>query len=53
MFNPRWTLQMMVHPMSQSKQPQKNHHYGLFFLLVELETKPTTFYYPTLKYHNT
>jgi hypothetical protein len=24
-----------------------------FFLLVELETKPTTFYYHTLKYHNT
>jgi hypothetical protein len=24
-----------------------------FFLLMELETKPTTFYHNTLKYHNT
>ncbi len=24
-----------------------------FFLLVELEIKPTTFYHHTLKYHNT
>jgi hypothetical protein len=24
-----------------------------FFLLMELETKPTTFYHHTLKYHNT
>jgi len=24
-----------------------------FFLIVELETKPTTFYHHTLKYHNT
>jgi hypothetical protein len=24
----------------------------IFFLLVELETKPTTFYDQTLKYHN-
>jgi hypothetical protein len=38
--------------MSHSKSPQKNYHYG-FFLLVELEIKPTTFYHHTLKYHNT
>jgi len=31
---------------------KKNYHYGVF-LLVELETKPTTFYHHTLKYHNT
>jgi hypothetical protein len=30
MFNPRWTLQRMVHPMSESKQPKKIYHYGFF-----------------------
>ncbi len=30
MFNPRWTLQRMEHPMLQSKLPQKNYHYGFF-----------------------
>jgi len=32
---------------------QKNYHYGFFFLLMELETNPITFYHHTLKYHNT
>jgi hypothetical protein len=52
MFNPRWILQRMVHQMSQSKLPQKIIIMG-FFLLMELETKPTIFYHCTLKYHNT
>jgi hypothetical protein len=38
--------------MSQSKSPQKNYHYG-FFLPMELETNPATFYHHTLKYHTT
>jgi hypothetical protein len=36
---------------SQSKLPQKIIIMD-FFLLVELETKPITFYCHTLKYHN-
>jgi hypothetical protein len=42
MFNPRWTLQKMVHPISRSKLPKKIIIMN-FFLLVELKTKLVTF----------
>jgi hypothetical protein len=44
----------MVHPMSLVQTTPKKTIIMDFFLLVELKTKPTTFYHHhTLKYHNT
>jgi hypothetical protein len=42
----------MVHPMSSIQTTLKKPKIMDFFSLVELGTKPTTFYYHTLKYHN-
>jgi hypothetical protein len=53
MFNPKWILQGMVHPVSSIQTIPEKPIIMDIFLLVELESKPTTFYYHTLKYHNT